>query len=296
MAFFQQLLNSKNGKKFIIIFFFAASLLVWLGFRTYCHYYLNTDNAYVNANVVQLAPRITGKVIKLYVKNNQYVKKDQPLFDIDPEPFQLAINSAQAELALSLAELENSQTTKDRKLSLIPKKFLSQQEGDNAITQFKSALAKVEEAKAALAEATLNMTYTKVTAPTSGWITNLSLRMGNIVLANQTLFALISDEEFWVDANFKETEMGVVKPGQTAAIVTDLYPHHPFAGVIESISSGSGTAFSLLPPQNATGNWVKVTQRIPVRVRILNPDLKFPLRIGISAEVTVNLKSVLISQ
>ncbi len=289
MNFFQQLIQSSKFKRIIIIVFFVLSGLVWFGVREYKHHYLSTDDAYVNANVVQITPRITGKVIKLYVSNNQYVKKDQRLFDIDPEPFQLAIDSAQAQLAMSSAELENALLTKNRTLALVPKKFLSRQDGDNAIANFKAATAKAELAKAALAQANLNLTYTNVTAPTSGWVTNVSLRTGDIVTENQALFALISDEEFWVDANFKETEMAAIKPKQTAIIVTDLYPNHRFTGVVESISGSSGAAFSLLPPQNATGNWVKVTQRVPVRVRVLTPDTALPLRVGTSATVTINL-------
>ena len=99
----------------------------------------------------------------------------------------------------------------------------------------------------------------------------------------------MSDEQFWIDANFKETEIEGIRPGQIAVIVTDMYPNHPFKGVVESISRGSGSIFSLLPPQNATGNWVKVTQRVPVRIRVLNPNTQFPLRIGTSAKITIHL-------
>jgi membrane fusion protein (multidrug efflux system) len=107
------------------------------------------------------------------------------------------------------------------------------------------------------------------------------------------LFALISNSEFWVDANFKETELEHIHPGQLANIYVDMYPGHTFSGVVESISGGTGSAFSLLPPQNATGNWVKVAQRVPVRIRVLNPEQDFPLRIGTSASVRISLRSYL---
>jgi membrane fusion protein, multidrug efflux system len=110
-----------------------------------------------------------------------------------------------------------------------------------------------------------------------------------VITAYQPIFALISDESFWADTNFKETEMEKIRPGQAAKIEVDMYPGHVFNGVVESISGGAGAAFSLLPPQNATGNWVKVTQRVPVRIQILNPDPRYPLRIGTSALVTVKL-------
>lgn len=289
MNFLHQIKNSKNFKKTLITSFFAISALVWLSIWIYGHYFVSTDDAYINANVVQISPRITGKIVKLYIANNQFVKKGDRLFDIDPESFQLAVNSSKAELALSEAELDNAMLTQKRVLELVKKKYLSQQDGDNTIANFKTTLAKVEQAKSHLAQAELNLQYTNVTAPTSGWVSNVTLRVGDIVPANQALFALIGNEEFWADANFKETEIEAIHPGQIATIVTDVYPDHKFQGVVESISSGAGTAFSLLPPQNATGNWVKVTQRIPIRIRILNPDAKHQLRIGISAAVTVNL-------
>ncbi len=290
MSFLQQIVQAKSFRKIVVLLFLLGSLLAWLGIWIHHYYYVSTDDAYLNANVVQITPRISGKVIRLNISNNQYVQKGELLFSIDPEPYQLAIDAAQAELKLSEAELENASATQQRTLSLVKKKFLSQQEGDNVIAHFKIAHARVEQAKANLAQAYLNKKYTNITAPTSGWVSSVTLRAGDIVSINQPLFALISDDEFWVDANFKETEMEAVKPGQQATITTDLYPHHPFKGVIESISSGSGTAFSLLPPQNATGNWVKVTQRIPVRIRVLDPTSQYPLRIGISATVTVSLR------
>lgn len=293
MHFLKHFTRSKNFKKTIIIIFFGMSAVVWLGFWIYRHYAVSTDNAYLNANIVQISPRITGKVVDLYVSNNQYVKKGQPLFDIDPEPFALAVNSAQAQLALSNAELDNASLAKNRILALVAKKFESAQDGDNAIANYKTAAAKVQQAKAMLDQANLNLAYTKIKSPSSGWVTNVTVTVGDIVPANQPLFALISDEVFWVDANFRETELASIKPGQAAVIVTDLYPGHPFKGIVESISGGTGAAFSLLPPQNATGNWVKITQRIPVRVRVLNPDPHFPLRIGISANVTVKLHNML---
>lgn len=292
MIFFKQFIRTNLFKKLLIAFFFIASGITWCSIWIYHQYYVSTDNAYLNANVVQIASRISGIVTNVFVKNNQYVKKGDSLFSIDYLPYQMAVDAAQAELNLSYAELDNAKTIQTRTLSLVTKKFLSQQEGDNAVAQFKIATAKVAQAKAKLAQTILDRSYTNIIAPTSGWVSSMTLQQGDVVTLNQPLFALISDNEFWVDANFKETEMAAIKPGQAATIVTDLYPDHTFNGMVDSISGGAGTAFSLLPPQNASGNWVKVTQRIPVRIRVLNPTTQFPLRIGISATVTVHLQPV----
>lgn len=291
MNYFQQMTQSKYFKQTVVILFFVLSLVIWLSMRVYAHYHTSTDDAYINANVVQIAPRVSGKVVNVYVMDNQFVKKGQLLFDIDPAPFQAAVDSASAQVQVNEAQLAKFTNTSQRTLALVKENYMSPQDKDNVTAELKSATSNLAYAKSQLTEATLNLQYTKITAPTDGWVTNLSLRSGDICSANQPLFALISNAEFWADANFKETEMEGIHPGQTATIVTDLYPDHPFQGVVESISGGAGSAFSLLPPENSTGNWVKVTQRIPVRVRVTNPDANYPLRIGISADVTVNLQS-----
>jgi membrane fusion protein (multidrug efflux system) len=144
-------------------------------------------------------------------------------------------------------------------------------------------------AAAGLDKATHDRVQTHVTAPGSGWITNMSVRPGAIVQAGTPLFAIVEDGEWWVDANFKETDLARIRPGQKAAITIDMYPGLTLDGVVDSISAGSGASFSVLPPENATGNWVKVTQRFPVRVKITSaPDPDRPLRLGASASVTID--------
>jgi membrane fusion protein (multidrug efflux system) len=144
-------------------------------------------------------------------------------------------------------------------------------------------------AAAGLDKATHDRVQTHVTAPASGWVTNVSLRPGAIVQAGTPAFAIVEDGDWWVDANFKETDLGRIKPGQTAAIRLDMYPGLTLDGVVESISAGSGATFSVLPPENATGNWVKVTQRFPIRIKITNaPNPDKPLRLGASASVTID--------
>jgi membrane fusion protein (multidrug efflux system) len=144
-------------------------------------------------------------------------------------------------------------------------------------------------ASAQLDKASYERVKTHVTAATGGWVSNLNLRPGSVVQAGTPALAVVEDGNWWVDANFKETDLGRIKPGQKATITLDMYPGLTLDGVVESISPGSGATFSVLPPENATGNWVKVTQRFPVRVHITsaaNPDK--PLRLGASATVTVD--------
>jgi len=144
-------------------------------------------------------------------------------------------------------------------------------------------------ASAQLDKATHDRVMTHVTAPANGWVSNINIRPGWVVQAGSPAFAIVEDGRWWVDSNFKETDLGRIKKGQSATIHLDMYPGVTLEGVVESISAGSGATFSVLPPENATGNWVKVTQRFPVRIKITsepNPDK--PLRMGASAHVRVD--------
>ncbi len=147
--------------------------------------------------------------------------------------------------------------------------------------------SKMEAAKAQLDLAQSNLTYTKYYSPVDGYVTNMSsLAVGEFINASQQLFGIVDTQNWWVDANFKETQLKRLKIGQPVAVKLDMYDHK-FKGIIQSISYASGNTFSLLPAQNATGNWVKVTQRFTVRIKIQN-EAKFPLRVGASANITVN--------
>ena len=294
----------------------------------------STDNAYVNAEVAQISGLVAGRVITMHVKDNQFVKKGDPLFDVDPAPYRVAVDKAralvalarqgstqdgaevralEAELARQSAELENAEVVKARAENLVSKGFLSRQAVDDAASKVTSGRAGLEQVRAridkarvmiapadshspaiasalaTLAQAQLDLDRTRVAAPQSGWVVNKSLTAGTSVNPGQTLFAIIADKSFWIDANFKETELPGLHPGMPVEIQVDMYPGHKFAGHIESIGGGTGTAFSLLPPQNATGNWVKVAQRIPVKIRFDAYDPLFMPRVGATASVTVRL-------
>lgn len=294
----------------------------------------STDDAYVGARVVQVSSLVMGPITAVKARNNQFVRRGDLLFEIDPRPFQVALMQAdakfrqaqkgarqdfselratEADVARQNAELANAQANLDRTRSLIDKNFVSRQAEDEAQSKVKTTLAALAEAtaraekartvlvasgeltpemKLAVAEmekAKLDLEHTTVRASEDGWITNLTLAAGTVVTPGTPLFALIVDKTFWVDANFKETELHGIVPGQKASIVVDMYPDHKFTGEVESLAGGTGTAFSLLPPQNASGNWVKVTQRVPVRLHIVDADPALPLRVGATATVTIKV-------
>ncbi|MDP1574451.1 MAG: HlyD family secretion protein [Coxiellaceae bacterium] len=225
---------------------------------------------------------------------------------------QSEIAVAESQLAQRKAQLIDAQKTYDRITPLVKRGYYAKSGGDNAtrqlavakqavsgaqsaLTEAKAKLgtsgdqnAQILSAKAMVAEAALNLQYTKVTAPSEGELAQLSIRPGQTVSAYQSLFSLITDRAWWATANMKETDLDRIRIGQPATIVVDMYPSHPFQGTVTSIGAGSGATFSLLPPENASGNWVKVTQRFPVRVTIKNPNPNFPLRMGASCTVTID--------
>lgn len=326
------------SKKIKALIAFFLIVLIVLGVTAYWQhkkFYPSTDNAYVKANIVNLAPQVSGEVQQVFAQNNAHVKKGQLLFTIDPKPFLYALEQAKAKLKqtrqsiaakiytiktaranVKQAEAEEivAQQNHDRILYLVKQAQAPKSEADDVVSKLNAAKAALiaaqtevlkakaergrtdkhnadlEFAKANLRTARLNLKHTKITAPNNGIIANFSLRPGDVANANQPVFSIIENGHWWLEANYKETDLNRIKPGEPASISLDIYPNYTFKGTVESISSGSGATFSILPPENATGNWVKVTQRFPVKIRITNLSPKYPLRVGASATVTIDAR------
>jgi membrane fusion protein (multidrug efflux system) len=150
----------------------------------------------------------------------------------------------------------------------------------------------VAQAQAALDRAQLNLSYTVISAPTDGVVAKVEqLQVGDMIAASAPVFALVSTGDVWIEANFKEVQLARMRPGQTATVKIDRYPGRAFRAKVTSVSPSTGSQFSLLPPENATGNWVKVVQRVPVRLQLTHPDAEFPLQAGLSADVTVDTRT-----
>jgi membrane fusion protein, multidrug efflux system len=152
--------------------------------------------------------------------------------------------------------------------------------------------AQLREARTNLAMAELNLEYAEVRAPVAGVVSKKTVEVGQVVAIGQPLLAVVPLQDVWVVANFKETQLTGVRPGMAARVEIDTFPGHVFSGTVESISAGTGSRFSLLPPENATGNWVKVVQRVPVKIVLNSAEFGNPivLRAGMSAEVTIRLR------
>ncbi len=324
-----------QGRKRIFIWglITLAVALVFIGYLIYDHYYPSTDDAYVQAHVINIAPQVSGPVSAIYVHNYQIVKKGQPLFNIDPRPFQIAVEQARAQLELARqevgtkeqaievaranvaqaqAQLVDDQKNHARTADLVRTGQVSIASGDNSYAQYKESEANLKAAQSSLQkalrdlgtpgeqnaeiqkavsnlhQAELNLSYTHVAAPASGKLINFNARSGDMLTSGQNIFSIVEEYTWWIQANFKETDLARIQPGQAATISVDTYPLHKFKGIVQSISSGSGAAFSMLPPENATGNWVKVTQRFEVKIMFKDPGAKYPLRVGASSTVRVN--------
>jgi len=218
---------------------------------------------------------------------------------------------ARAALQAARAQRELARREYDRMKALVDRRSAPRQRLDQARAGWKSAVAQVnaaakaesaaaaqaeasrtavEQARAALAEAELRRSYCVVRAPADGTVSRKQVRPGQVVAPGQPLLAVVplEPEELWVEANFKETQLERIRPGQDVTIRLDAAPGRTFHGVVESLNAGTGAAFSLFPPENATGSWVKVVQRLPVRIRIEPPEENSPFRLGLSAEVEVD--------
>lgn len=239
--------------------------------------YPGTDDAYVKANIVNIAAQVSGPVIAVYVHDHETVKKDQLLCEILPTNYVAALKQA-------IAARTQAENSAKRTASLVKSGHASPSTNDDAQTKLASATAAVEQAQ-------LNLQFTRITAPASGTLINFNVRVGSSITQGNMLFALIEAQQWWIDANYKETQLVDIRPGQIATIKLDMYPKQILKGTVAQISHGSGSAFSLLPFENATGNWIKVTQRFTVKIIIKTVDsTEYPLRVGASASVTIDTR------
>lgn len=303
--------------------------------------YISTENAYVKADIIHVAAEVAGRVVEVGVRDHAAVKPGDLLLKIDPEPYKMALDRAEAELDQTRARVaalraEYSEAQAEQKEAEDRIQFFDAQrdrqkrladKGVGKAFQFEEADANADAARsrmsasrqkmqrviaqlagdvniktethplvrekiAARDRAKLDLDRTVLRAPLGGLAVNVKLLPGEHVRAATPLFALISDQAPWVEANYKETELTYVRPGQTATVVLDIYPDVMWTAEVESISPATGAEFALLPPQNASGNWVKVVQRLPVRLKLKAMDTgePLPLRAGMTATVTVDTK------
>ena len=275
----------------------AALALVGIGYGAFAMFHSftheTTDDAFIDVHFVSVAPKIAGRVAVVHVDDNQLVKKGDALVEIDPRDFQVALAQAKANLAKDKATLVQANTNEKRAHDLFAKKVISTQERDTNVASSDSSKASVEADEASVEQAELNLGYTKITAPIDGYVTKKAVTTGDYVQVGQALISLVPPR-VWVIANFKETQLRSMRPGQPATVSIDAYEELKLHGHIDSIQAGSGAAFTLLPPENATGNYVKVVQRVPVKIvlddqytlqRVLGPGMSAVPTVYVGGEV-----------
>ena len=360
-------------KKWLVALVLLIGLLVGgyygLGAWKHAATHVSTDNAYVQADMAQITPRVHGTVIDVLIHENWWVKPGQVLVRLDTRDYEVRLNeakaaltraresvdqlfaavavaderrratqaqiqTAQAEVAVAQAEFHQAELDFHRAQQLAEEQIIPAQRFDQAKTQYDAARSRlhakqqqleeakqnettrkretdqaraalgntvtdersehslVKQAEAAVHEAELNLSYCTLVAPMEGMVSRKAIEVGQRVQPGQALMALLPLHKVYIEANYKETQLTDVRVGQPVEIRADVYPDHVYHGTVESLSGGTGAAFSLLPPENATGNWVKVVQRLPVKITLtepLPPDL--PLRVGLSVEASIDISN-----
>jgi len=288
-------MEPQKNKKQKLIYFLAAAAILGLVFLT--AFLINsfnriaTDDAYTEGRIHSIASKISGTVKKVLVTDNQSVKEGTLLVEIDPADYQLKVNEARATLNLRRASSEQARRDIKRAQVLYKQEVLPKEKYENVLTAYNLARAQEQVARAQLEIALRNLEYTKIYAPADGYITKKAVEIGNQIQLGQPLMAIIALDDLWVIANYKETQLKNVKSGQRVEIKVDTYPGKIFTGKVDSIMAGTGAAFSLFPPENALGNYVKVVQRVPVKIIFdTNTDSSHVLRIGMSCVPTIITK------
>ncbi|MBV8641867.1 MAG: HlyD family secretion protein [Verrucomicrobia bacterium] len=282
------------------IFNFLITLVVvclagWAAWSLYQRYIQNpwTRDSQVRANIVGIAPRISGPIIQVAVHDNQVVKTGDLLFEIDPADFEATLNVASGQVLNAEANLKEQQQNLTRQTDLYNRHVVAQQDFQNAQDNFAAAQAQLISAKANLETARLNLSYTKVFAPVNGYITNFNTSVGTYVDAGKQLMAVVDSSSFWIAAYFKETQLPHIEVGQKANMTLMGYGNQPFQGVVRSIgwgvyvADGSGSdSTNLLPEISQTVDWVRLPQRFAVRIEPLGAP-PVPLRIGQTVSVAM---------
>jgi membrane fusion protein (multidrug efflux system) len=317
----------------------------------FARHYEDTDNAYVQAHVVQITPQVGGTVESIDVEDTDFVKAGQTLVKLDPADAQVALDQAEAQLGQTVrevrtlfanvqgaqaqvaareadlarvqADLARAQDDVDRRAPLVAGGAVGQEEFRHAQAQLAAAKGAAAAARSAVAaareqqasavaltqgttaedhpnvkraaarvrEAHLALQRAALVAPVDGWIARRNVQLGQRVQAGAPLMSVVALGDVWVDANFKESQLQRLRIGQPAELHADVYGKKVvFHGKVAGLGAGTGSAFSLLPAQNATGNWIKIVQRVPVRIELDPAEVQaHPLRVGLSMLVDVDV-------
>jgi membrane fusion protein (multidrug efflux system) len=330
--------DNQRRRRRLLMALAAVVLAAGGGYGTYWYavgrHFESTNDAYLGADSVTIAPKVAGYVAELKVQDNQRVKAGDVLARIDPRDYQTAVDSAaadlenarataanidaqlkeqqstiaQAQAAVTFSEQEQKRYADLARTGVGTAQRQQQTEADLAQrraalsaaqahvdvlqTQRRQAEAAIAAKTAALNQAKINLDQTTLTAPTDGVVGDRTVRQGQLVQAGTRLMSVVPTQNIYLVANFKETQTGRMVPGQTVTVEIDSYPDHPIKGMVDSLAPGTGAQFALLPPENATGNFTKIVQRVPVKIALDPNDPLTPrLRPGLSVAATVDTRN-----
>jgi membrane fusion protein (multidrug efflux system) len=265
----------------------AGGYLYW----DYARHFASTDDSFIAARQFAIQPKVPGYIAAVPVTDNQHVASGDVVARIDDRDYRIVLEQAQAQLAHDQALLEQAQKNLGRYQDLAKTNSIAQRQVDDQgylVDQDKSNVA-LDQAKVDAAK--LDLSHTVVTAAQAGRVVSLSAAVGQYAQAGTTLTMFVPDE-IWVTANFKETQLDAMRAGQPVTLTIDAYPDRAIRGHVASVQSGSGPAFALLPPENATGNWVKIVQRVPVKIVMDDPPADVALGPGMSVGTTVRVNPI----
>lgn len=271
----------------------------YFGYEKFQDYINNpwTRDGQVRAQVIQVAPRVSGTVIHINIKDNQFVHKGDLLFEIDPSPFEIQVKQIQAELKREKINAKGRKVEYERvnKIASRDKGAVSEKDLVRHEVNYFSSLAKIDSLKEKLNNAKLNLTFTKIYASVDGYVSNINFQIGSQAVANQPILALVDTNSFWVFGFFRENMIRDIHIGDAARVTLLAYPNQPLSGSVESIGWGishsdGNPGSNLLPSIKPVFQWIRLAQRIPVRVKLDKLPKDVELRFGLSASVMV-LKS-----
>lgn len=278
----------KNKK---VLFGLGAAVILIAFYFMYEHLmFVDTDNAQVDAHTVMIAAKVNGYIKEVKIIEGQKVKKGDILILIDNRDYQSVANSAKSELESLQARKTDAEKNYSRIKSLFGQSVVSSQQYDAATATYNEIRAKYDSAEAKVVQAELNLENTTIKAPADGVIARKSAELGQLAVPSAPLIGFVSSESRWVTANFKETDIENIRIGSKVDISIDAISGRSYQGEVESISPATGAMFTLLPPDNATGNFTKVVQRVPVRIKFANlseADID-QIQAGLSALVKVH--------
>lgn len=302
---------------FVPILVTVIFIILSIFYTIHTYYYKSTDDAFIEGHIITVAPRISGQVIDLKITDNQLVKKGDLLLVIDPNDYIVKLKQSESKLQeaksslvesdnhikKTFSELEFARNDFRRFEQMYKKGITSKQNYESKKTDYTTAqlnnnsakakheeiLAQIKQLEAEVEQDKLNLSYTKIYASQDGMITNRSVEEGNYVQTAQPMFAIVP-EKVWIVANFKETQIANMKKGQSVNIKIDTFGSRKFKGEVESIQRSTGAKASLFPPENAVGSYVKIVQRVPVKIIFKEDISKYNIVPGMSVIPEVKVR------